>query len=527
MAGNITAEYTLAEVAAHNKQGDAWIAIDGYVYDISKFAAMHPGGELLLLEQAGKDTTKDFFSLHQAEVLEKYFRLRVGRVVDQKPGKLLGDQLEPGHISQVPFAELPSDTGAMSPYYTKDHARFRVEVRKLMHKHLLPEMRQRSRTGKPPTRKLFTDLGAAGVWVATMGPGVWFDGSLKALGLDSFCGVKAKDFTYFHEKIMHEERYRWGYPGFSDGSAAGFTIGMPPVLYFAKPEVRDTVGREVFSGRKSICLAITEPYAGSDVAGIRCRAELNAAGTHYVVNGVKKWITNGTFCDYFATAVRTGGGGAGGISMLLIERVEGVSTELIKTSYSTSAGTSYITFENVLVPVQNLLGKEGRGFQVIVFNFNHERWMIGVCAIRASRYVVEQCLKWAHQRQVFGKALIAQPVIRQKLAHMIANLESVSSWCDDITYQMTKLSFSDMQQKLAGPIALFKLRCTRVAFMINDEAQQIFGGRAISQKGMGQVIERFGRSIKYAAILGGSEEIMADLGMKQTMKQMPKVAAML
>ena len=162
-------------------------------------------------------------------------------------------------------------------------------------------------------------------------------------------------------------------------------------------------------------MAITEPTVGSDVAGIKTTAKRSADGKHFIVNGTKKWITNGTFCDYFTTAVVT----EKGISMLLIERSEGLETTPIKTSYSACAGTAYITYENVKVPVENLLGKEGKGFQVIMFNFNHERWVINNSVIGASRLIIDECFKWANQRKVFGKKLLSQPVIRNKLAHMV------------------------------------------------------------------------------------------------------------
>jgi alkylation response protein AidB-like acyl-CoA dehydrogenase len=136
-------------------------------------------------------------------------------------------------------------------------------------------------------------------------------------------------------------------------------------LNFATKSVKAKVVSEVLSGKKRICLAITEPNAGSDVAAIKATAVKTPDGKHYIVNGVKKWITNGADCQYFSTAVVTGKG-AGGISMLLIERGEGVETKKIKTSYSGAAGTAYVIFENVKVPVENLLGKENNGFQVIV-----------------------------------------------------------------------------------------------------------------------------------------------------------------
>jgi alkylation response protein AidB-like acyl-CoA dehydrogenase len=242
------------------------------------------------------------------------------------------------------------------------------------------------------------------------------------------------------------------------------------------------------------------------------------------VNGVKKWITNGTFSDYFSTAVRTGGPGMGGISMLLIERGEGVETKPIKTSYSAAAGTALIIFENVKVPVENLLGKENEGFKVIMYNFNHERWGIVAFVVSGLRSVVEECFKWAHQREVFGKPLIEQPVTRLKLANMVARVESVQNWLENLTYQMCQMSYQEQAVKLAGPIALCKFLCTRASMDVSDDACQIFGGRAITRTGMGRKIEAVQRTVKFGAILGGSEEIMADLGIRQAMRMMPKNA---
>jgi alkylation response protein AidB-like acyl-CoA dehydrogenase len=125
-------------------------------------------------------------------------------------------------------------------------------------------------------------------------------------------------------------------------------------------------------GEKVICLAITEPTAGSDVANLKCTAKKTADGKHYIVNGEKKWITNGVFADYFTTAVRTGGPGMGGVSMLLIERSAGVKTTQMKCMGVWPSGTTYVTFEDVLVPVENLIGKENEGFKYIMYNFNHE-----------------------------------------------------------------------------------------------------------------------------------------------------------
>jgi alkylation response protein AidB-like acyl-CoA dehydrogenase len=298
------------------------------------------------------------------------------------------------------------------------------------------------------------------------------------------------------------------------------TIGLPPVLQFGPDWMKKKIGTEVLTGEKRIALAITEPFAGSDVAGVLTEAVKSADGTHYIVNGSKKWITGGHHADYFTTLCKT----EGGMSMLLIPRTDGVETKAIKTAYSPSAGTSLITFENVKVPVENLVGIEGLGFMHAMYNFNHERWMIISYILAGMRGMVEECIKWANQRQAFGKKLIQQPVIRGKIGRMIMKVESTYAWFEGLTYQMNNLPYEQQSERLAGQCALLKVQATRSAWDIADDAIQCFGGRAITQTGMGSKVERFMRTNKFAAILGGSEEVMVDLGVKQLIKQIPATA---
>lgn len=187
--------------------------------------------------------------------------------------------------------------------------------------------------------------------------------------------VKGEEFDYFHDMIVGQEMVRANARGFQDGNMAGMVISLTVVLQFARNEAwKMKIAQECFSGKKKICLAVSEAFAGSDVAGIRTTAEKTPDGKHYIVNGTKKWITNGTWCDYFVTGVQTDKG----LSVILIERGDGVETTPIKTSYSPAAGTAYITFDNVKVPVENLIGEENKGIYVILANFNHERWMMFV-----------------------------------------------------------------------------------------------------------------------------------------------------
>lgn len=227
------------------------------------------------------------------------------------------------------------------------------------------------------------------------------------------------------------------------------------------------------------------------------------------------------FADYFVTGCKT----EKGFSVIVVPRdpIEGtVETKRIKTSYSTAAATAYIQFDQVKVPVNYLLGKEDQGFTVIMSNFNHERWAMTCAVVRWCRTIVEECLKWSHQRIVFGKPLIDQPVIRQKIAKMISLTEASQSWLETITYQMNNLTYAQQNKLLGGPIGLLKSFATRAAHECADEAVNIFGGRGLTQTGMGRVVEQFHRTYKFDAILGGAEEVLADLGVRQAMKQMPK-----
>ena len=146
---------------------------------------------------------------------------------------------------------------------------------------------------------------------------------------------------------------------------------------------------------------------GSDVASIRTTAVLSPDKRHYIVNGSKKWITNAIWADYVTAAVRTGGPGAAGVSLLIIPlKAAGVTTRQMHNSGVGASGSTFITFEDVAVPVENLLHKENRGFEVIMSNFNAERKSIATSAIRLSRVCAEDAWRHACTRETFGHKLI-------------------------------------------------------------------------------------------------------------------------
>ncbi|KDQ28823.1 hypothetical protein PLEOSDRAFT_1038031 [Pleurotus ostreatus PC15] len=510
-------EYTSEEVAKHNREGDLWIIIDSKVYDVSRFADLHPGGPTVLFAEsiAGQDATQAFFGLHRHEVLLKpqFARLQIGKILGEE--EVIKAPV-PGAISEVPYAEPTWLTeGYHSPYYTDNHRAFHKAVRTFMMEVVQPESARCEESGKRISQEVIDKMSEQNVIAMRLGPG-------KHLGGRSLMGgiVKPEEFDYFHEMIINTELARFGTRGAVDGKTIthllnGLVISLPPVLNYGSPELQAKVVPEVLSGKKFIALAISEAFAGSDVSGIQTTAVRD--GDYWVVTGTKKWITNGTFADYFTTGCRT----ETGFTVILIPRGEGVSTKPIKTSYSPVAGTAYVVFNKVRVPVANTLGKVGAGMSVILTNFNHERWMVVCTSLAAQRLVVEE---WSSQRYVFGKPLHSQAVIRAKLGQMISRVEACQNWVESITHQMNNMTYNEMSSKLAGPIGLMKQFVSRTARETAEDATQIFGGRALTVTGMGKVIENYHRTSGFDAILAGAEDVLGDLGVRQAMKKMPKDA---
>ena len=193
---------------------------------------------------------------------------------------------------------------------------------------------------------------------------------LKRLRIHKIGSTNIEDFDYTHISIYVSELKRCGLNGPSSGITAGFRYGLPPLLKFASSSLQERVLPELLLGKKRICIAITEPEAGSDVANITTTAQKTTGGKSYIVNGSKKWITNGIWSDYATMCVRTGksGSGADGLSVLLVplKGQKGVNMRRIKVSGQNSSGTTFIELDDVEVPTDNLIGEEGMGMKYIM-----------------------------------------------------------------------------------------------------------------------------------------------------------------
>ena len=190
-------------------------------------------------------------------------------------------------------------------------------------------------------------------------------------------------------------------------------------------------------------------------------------------------------------AVRTSGPGPGGLSLLVVPLLghPGVTMRPLKVTGPTSSGTTYISLEDVRVPVSNLIGEEGMGMRYIMTNFNHERLTIAIGVTMQARVALSSAFEYCLRREAFGKILMEQPVVRHRLAKCGAILESQWAWIEQFVYQMTKLTKVEADMELGGLTALAKAR----AGMVLDECARcavlLFGGNGLTKSGQGELVE--------------------------------------
>ena len=253
------------------------------------------------------------------------------------------------------------------------------------------------------------------------------------------------------------------------------SMALPPVINVGSQKMKDEVVRAVVTGKKNICLAISEPGAGSDVANIQTTAERQ--GNHFIINGTKKWITGGLMADWFTMAVRTGGEGSKGLSLILVPRnLPGINIRKMPTHFDNSHNTTFIILDNVKVPAENLIGQEGRGFQYIMHNFNHERFVISAGALGMCRKSYELSIKEALVRKTFGKRLVEHQVIRAKLGEMARLIEALQDNVERCAYQFSK---GVPDRDMGGQCALLKVMASKTFEFCAREAAQIFGGSSL------------------------------------------------
>lgn len=373
-------------------------------------------------------------------------------------------------------------------YFDESHQLIRDSVRRFVEREVLPYIDEWEEAEEFP-RELYLKAGAAGI--LGIGYPEAYGGSCEG---DLFAKVAAS-----------EELMRCGSGGLVAGLGS-LDIGLPPVVKWARPEVRERVVPAVLRGEKIMALAVTEPSGGSDVANLKTRAVRD--GDHYRVSGSKTFITSGVRADYYTVAVRTGGEGFAGISLLLVEKGTAgfsVGRKLKKMGWWAS-DTAELFFDDCRVPAENLIGVENAGFACIMANFQSERLALAVMANMTAQLALEESLRWAREREAFGKPIGKFQVLRHRLAEMATQLE-VSR---EFTYrQAAKMAAG---KSVIKEISMTKNFATDVADRLTYDAVQVLGGMGYMRESL---VERLYRDNRILSIGGGSREIMNEIIGKQ------------
>lgn len=375
------------------------------------------------------------------------------------------------------------DLRLKNPYFNDSHLAWQQQLRRFVDSEIMPNVESWEEAGDVPDTlfKKAADIGILGC------------------GYPEELGGLSEGLDHFHNIIMTEELSR-GAAGVA--MALGVqNIALPLVVGSGPEAMKKEVVPQVLSGDKFISLCITEPSGGSDVANLKTTAKDD--GDEFIVSGSKTFITGGLRANWYVTAVRTGGAGMGGISLLLIpadaKGVEAQSVGLKQGWHSSQTAT--IFFDNVRVAKSQVIGKLNQGFLAIVNNFNNERLALTAVALSTSRVCIEEAAEWATNRETFGKPLGKHQVIRHKFADMKRQLNASYAYMDVLVKQEC-----DGKANPAD-VALAKVQATLTAENICRECLQILGGAGYMR---GSVTERNYREVRVLAIGGGSEEIMLD-----------------
>ncbi|MCW5831365.1 MAG: acyl-CoA dehydrogenase family protein [Labilithrix sp.] len=369
-------------------------------------------------------------------------------------------------------------------FETEEHAQLRETVKRFSQKHIAPHARAWEEAEEFP-RDLYRAAAEAG---------------LLGISYPIEDGGSGGDIT--HALAAAEEMVLQGH---SVGTCVGLNshgIALPPIVRLGTPDQKKRFVAPVLAGEKVSALAITEPGGGSDVASLRTRAVRD--GDHYVVNGAKTFITSGCRADVVTTAVRTGGEGHGGVSLLVVERGTpgfSVSKKLHKTGWWAS-DTAELSFEDCRVPARNLVGEENQGFFAIMINFASERLYLAGQCVAIAELAYRESVKYARERVAFGKTLMGHQVTRHKLADMATRIAAARALVNECATRVTR------GEQAPGLAAMTKNTATDMCSFVVDQAVQIHGGNGYMRE---YLVERLYRDARLYPIGGGTREIMNEI----------------
>ncbi|OFV89187.1 MAG: acyl-CoA dehydrogenase [Acidobacteria bacterium RBG_16_68_9] len=371
------------------------------------------------------------------------------------------------------------------PPFTSEHAQFRESVRAFAEREIAPNSEAWEREQSFP-RDVFSKAGALGLL------GVRFDPAYGGSGLD-----------YWYTGILIEELMRGRNVGVVVSLMVQCEIATSIIHAYGSEELKHEWLVPAITGQRIAALGVTEPGAGSNVAGLRTTARRD--GDFYVVNGSKIFITNGTIADFVTLAVRTGEPGARGVSVLIVPTdTTGFSVgRKLRKVMAHASDTAELFFEDCRVPAGNLVGEEGHGFYNIMRLFQGERLVLSYISNSWMREILDETLTYAGEREVFGSTLASMPVWRHRLADLMTQLEASRT----LTWYATELMCAG-DPAAEVTVSMAKLFAGELFKRLAPECDQVFGGYGCMEE---YFVARATGGISGFAIGAGTSEVMREI----------------
>ncbi|MGI9099502.1 MAG: acyl-CoA dehydrogenase family protein, partial [Solirubrobacteraceae bacterium] len=368
--------------------------------------------------------------------------------------------------------------------FTDEHDQLRESIRSFAKKELAPHAEEWEETTFPDS--VFTRMGELGF-----------------LGLDKPVQYGGQGGDYYSALVLAEEIVHARSGGLAMGLAVQTDMAMPPILAFGTEEQKQEWAAPAIAGTKILCLGITEPDAGSDVAGIKTRAVRD--GDEYVINGSKTYITNGHRADVIVLVAKTDpDAGHGGITLFLVPMdAPGVIREQrLKKLGMHASDTALLAFQDVRVPASAVLGEIGKGFYHISWELQGERLIGAAGAVATAQHCFDRTLRYALERRAFGREIGHFQAIRHKFAEMATKIESARQMVYTTAWRHAGGEYPVRE------ITMAKLHASRIAVEVADECIQIHGGAGYMKE---YGIERYWRDLRLNRIGAGTDEIMLDV----------------
>jgi len=369
-------------------------------------------------------------------------------------------------------------------YFTEEHEVFRESFKDFLQKEVVPHIDKWEKTGNID-RFIWRKFGDMGYF------GLSYPEEYGGLNLDIFYMV-----------IFLEELQKINSGGFAAAIWAHVYLAMTHVNVEGDARIKNKYLSASISGEKIGCLCITEPFGGSDVAGMRTTAIRKE--NSYVINGSKTFITNGVYSDYLIVAAKTDPSSKhAGMSIFIVDRdTPGISaTKLDKLGWKAS-DTGEIAFDNVVVPSENLMGQEGKGFAYIMQHFALERLIMGINAHARAEYAIDYAIQYTSERQAFGKTLDSFQALRHKIAEMASQVEM----CKEFNYSIAKRLNDGVY--VVKEATMSKLISTKMADEVIYDALQLLGGYGYMEE---YPMARLLRDSRLGPIGGGTSEILREI----------------